>query len=313
MDLTRACNTLNIKQPFDFKTLKKHYYKAALQYHPDKNVNTNVNTNVTIDNDNGSKIETFQEVHDAYTFLSMWLEEDHSKEDDLNYSLFFQSFIEFIDNRNHEEKNVMNYIMNNLIDGYRNLSVKAFENIDKEVAIKLFSHIARFSQILGLDESTIIAMREILNKKMCNDELVVLNPSIDNLLKKDVYKLEHNGECFYVPLWHDEISYDISGSDAASNYVLVVKCIPDIDKHIHIDEFNVLHVNVSTQISKVLQDGCINVYLGEKVFEILSHELKIQQYQTYTLKSVGIPIINTHNMYNVDKKSDIVVNITLTK
>ena len=307
MDLTHACNTLNIKPPFDSKTLKKQYYKAALEHHPDKNVVANANTN-----DKSKEKPTFQEVNDAYTYLSMWLEED-VKEHDLNYSLFFQSFMEFIGNRKHEEKTVMKYIVDNLIDGYRNLSMKAFEDIDKDTAIKLFTYIARFSEILGLDESTIIAMRGILKKKMCNDELVVLNPSIDNLLKEDVYKLEHNGDCFYVPLWHDEISYDISGSNTNSNYILVVKCIPDIDKHIHIDEFNVLHVNVSTQISKVFQDGCINVCLGEKVFKILSHELKIQQYQTHTLKSVGIPMIDIHNMYNVDNKSDVIVNITLTK
>lgn len=294
MDLTRACEILNIEPPFDMKRLKQQYHKAALQHHPDRNTDTNSN-------------ETFQEVGSAYTFLSMWLDSENTAPPHVDYGSILDNFFSVIAEKRQIGKGEMSKLVDNLIHGCKNLSLKAFQDTDKETAVKLFGYIARYSELLGLDENTLLSMREIVREKMRDDELVIINPSIDNLLKDEVYALEHNGEIFYVPLWHDEISFDLSGT------VLVVKCIPDVGEHIHVDEYNVLQVSVTTQCNKVLNDNGINVVLGEKVFQIPASEIKIQPFQTYTISSVGVARIDTHNMYNASSKSDIAFNITLTK
>lgn len=314
MDFTRACELLDIVPPFDMKQLKQHYHKCALKHHPDRNIERNrkvdveeVEVEVEVDGANANSSEKFQEIGSAYTFLSMWLEAENTAPPNVDYGSILDSFFGVLGEKRHIGKGEMNTLVDNLIHGCRNLSLKAFQDTDKETAVKLFGYITRYSELLGLDDSTILSMREIVREKMRDDQLVILNPSIDNLLKDEVYPLEHNGELFYVPLWHDEISFDMSGS------VLVVKCIPDIGEHIHIDEQNVLQVNVTTQCNKVFEDGCVNVVLGEKVFEIPGCELKIQPFQIYTIRSVGVARIDTHDMYSASTKSDIAFNITLTK
>lgn len=294
MDLARACEILDIVPPFDMKRLKQKYHKAALQHHPDRSSDTNSSA-------------IFQEIGSAYTFLSMWLDAEHTAPPSFDYGSILDKFICALGEKRHISKDEMNTLLDDLIHGCRSLSLKAFKDTDKDTAVKLFGYIVRYSELLGLDEGTILLMREIVREKMSDDQLVILNPSIDNLLKDELYPLEHNGEMFYVPLWHDEISFDLSGA------LLVVKCIPEVDDHIHVDEQNVLQVNVSTQCSKVFEDGCINVQLGDKMFHIPGHEIQIKPLQTYTIRSVGIACIDTHEPYNASKKADIVFNITLTK
>ena len=38
-----------------------------------------------------------------------------------------------------------------------------------------------------------------------SSSLFILNPTIDNLLNEDIYKLEYNNDIYYIPLWYDEI------------------------------------------------------------------------------------------------------------
>lgn len=294
MDFTRACKTLNVTPPFDTKHLKQKYHKAALRHHPDRNIG-------------GNSSATFQEIGEAYTFLSMWLDAEHTAPPSFDYGSILDNFISVLGEKRPFERSEIKNLLDDLIHGCRNISLKAFQNTDKETAMKLFGYIVRYSELLGLDEGTIGVMRGIVREKMSDDELVIVNPSIDNLLNDDVYCLTHNEEVFYVPLWHDEVSFDLSGS------MLVVKCIPEIGEHINVSEHNVLQVNVTTQCSKVFEEGGINVKLGTKSFLIPSHEIHIKPFQTYTIPSVGIARINTSDIYNASDKSDIVFNITLTK
>ena len=114
MDLERACNILNITYPISLSDIKKKYYRAALSCHPDRNSNTN-------------STAAFQELNDAYTFLCMHLEvkeEEEIIEETSSYISIIERFIKIMIGHDYEQETIFN-----IVNGCKNLSIKAFENI----------------------------------------------------------------------------------------------------------------------------------------------------------------------------------------
>ena len=47
-----------------------------------------------------------------------------------------------------------------------------------------------------------------------NDNIILLNPTLKNLSgMKNYLQLEYNNDTYWIPLWHNEISYDITSKD----------------------------------------------------------------------------------------------------
>ena len=294
MNFNNAINLLELTDPYTQKELKKQYFKKALIYHPDKNKHINSN-------------EKFNEIKDAYTYLNNYLTNvnENTRIDNINnnetcdYLFIIEHFLNLIklsDNENIKE------VINNLYLNCHNISISAFEKIDKHNALKLFGFIEQYSVFLSFDSTTLEKFKQIIKAKMKNDELIILKPSINNLLESEIYVLEHKDIKYYIPLWHDEVTYELDC------YSLIIKCIPDLPPHIYIDEDNNIHINIKTSIQKALQNKKININIGEKVFEILTCELKIIDSQTYTIKGEGLSTINSNNVFN-EKKCNIIVNI----
>ena len=298
MDIKSAQIILNLNPPYDIKELKKHYYNAALKEHPDKNNNSVEST------------EKFKNINRAYEKLSDHL---NSKENiSENYLSFIDEFIyKFInindtnnDNDNYTDTNNKN-LLEELIKKCKLYSLKAIENFDKNKSIKILDFIMKYSEIIGLDQDAIDSIKEIIKNKFQFDELVILNPSIDNLLDSDVYKLEYDNDIYYIPLWHQEITYDLSGKS------LIVKCEPALEEHMYIDEKNTLHVNIKTSIIKLLDEQELDINIGKKVFKINISKLKLMRKQTYIIYKKGIKNIDINNIYNDNDKGNIIVHITI--
>ena len=287
MDLNRACNILNITVPISLSDIKKKYYRAALSCHPDRNPNTN-------------STAAFQELSDAYNFLCMNLELEQEEiiREECSYISIIERFIKVMIDQNYDEQTI-----HNIINGCKNLSIKAFENTDKNTALKIFGYIELFAEPLKIDKDTINFIKDIIKNKMKNDKLYILNPSLDNLLNGDIYILNYDKDTYYIPMWHDEITYDLS------NVSLIVKCIPELPKHMYLDEKNSLHINITTSISKLIDHNELSVQVGEKVFDILTCELKIMKFQTYKLHNVGIHLLNTSDVFTFEKKGDIIFHL----
>ena len=292
MDSAKACNILGISSTFTPSELKSAYYRAALQYHPDKN-------------NSAESTQRFQEITSAYQFLKM-VEEDDSENDDLDYSSLLEKFLRSVAGVQMDKDNLA-HLMCEMARGCREISVKAFEGIDKHSALKLFGYVEQYSSFLGLDQESVEKIRTIVKSKMQNDMLVVVNPSLDNLLDADLYKLEQENETYYVPLWHDEVTYDLTDKS------IIVKCLPDLPAHMFIDDCNTLHISVNTSIVKALSKEHISVQVGKKVFQIRSSDLSVTKVQTHTLKKQGIPIIDTSNVFDASRKGDIVFHIGFNK
>ena len=296
MDLNCALNLLELREPYTRKELRKQYFKKALVYHPDKN------------NDEHSK-ETFNNIKDAYTYLDNYLieEEDGEKEnknydEGHNYLFIIEKLIKMIA---FIDFNIVKDIIHTLYQNCQNISISTFEKIDKSNALKLYCYINQYSKLLGIDEETLHKFREIIKEKIQNDELIIINPSLNNLLESEIYILEHNNETYYIPLWHDEVIYENETNS------LIIKCIPELPSHMYIDEFNNIHINIKMSVQKALQNTKISFNIGVKVFEINTNELKIVKHQTYIIKNRGLSSINQNNIYDASKKNDIIANIEL--
>jgi len=325
MDIQLACDVLEL----DFlnimtitpESLKKKYHKLALQHHPDKNGNT-VEAN-----------EKFKSIKEAYEYLRFGLIGDgdgDGDEDELNNnrSNAFSSF----DSSREEEKGsngylsileifiqtiitgncsqVISSIIKDIVVGCKKVTIKLFEDLDKERSIEVYTFLTRYKSILYISDETIEEVKTVLMEKIKDDQIIVLNPSIDDLLDCNIYKLNLGPKMYLVPLWHNELYFDgLSGED------IIVKCVPDLPTNMTIDENNNLIVRVSIPFSSLLlRTEVIYFEVGKQKFGVPTNRLFIKPVQQFTTKKCGIAQIQDHaaDMYNISQRADIVFIIELS-
>jgi hypothetical protein len=162
--------------------------------------------------------------------------------------------------------------------------------------------------VLGLSDHLLVALKDNLKMRMKEDDLIILNPTLQNIWANDIYKLEHGGQIYYIPLWHDEISYELP-----ANKTLFVKCVPDLPPHISIDQNNDLHLNIGAKINEIFNQTILRVpFLEEKELEIPIAELKICPQQYYYFYKAGIARIELKDVFNIEQKGNIIVHLTLS-
>jgi DnaJ-class molecular chaperone len=285
MDISKACDVLEIEisKTYTLAEVKKAYYKAALKHHPDHNIG-DVESNAR-----------FQKINEAYTFLSTYVqvnEHEHGEQEQGDHDDIITKFIKTLIDFNIKE-----------------ISLNAFEGLNKNNSLKIFEYIEKYSGMLGLENEFVESIRTLTREKMKNDVVIIINPTIENIMNNEIYKLEYNNENYYVPLWHDEVSYDISDTE-----YLIVKCRPELPEHIFIDHNNDVHVKIVIEtIEQLWHEPYLQVTVGGKVFEIPVCELKIKKSQTYTFFNKGISLINLNDIYNTTRSSNIIVYITINK
>ena len=306
MNTQKACDILELNLPFSLKELKHNYHLQALKYHPDKNKTEN------------SK-DKFIEINDAYEFLHTYLEvqnETHSSttsstsstsstSDTSNAANDYLSFMKrFINSTNisHESiEKITELFSHKTYD----ISMSMFKQLNKDTAIQIYEYFVQYRDIFNMKNSLLQEMENIIREKVKDNNIILLNPTIDNLFNEDIYKLDHQNDTYYIPLWHNEISYDISNS------TLIVKCIPSLPEYISLDSYNNVHINIKSSIHTALSKDILPITCGGKVFEIPVSKLNIKKYQTYILYNKGISTINTKELFNASKKSNIYIHIEL--
>jgi hypothetical protein len=304
MDIKIAMEILEIEQS-EIKYFKKKYHKMALQFHPDKNGNTIESK------------EKFQKINEAYNLLKreMDINEDGSndKYDDnidadifhfTNYVQLLNTFIDSIVKGNCTQ--FISTIIKDIVSGYKDISIKLFEDLDKEKSMMVYDFILKYKHILHISEETTNKVRNIILEKFKDMQIYVLNPCLTDLFNNNIYKLEVNNKLYYVPLWHSELYFD---SDS-ENGDLIVKCNPELPENISIDENNnlVIEVKILFTFSLLLQK-MITVKVGERLFDIPIDTLLCRKNQTHILKKQGISQIIENDIYNIEKKADIIIKI----
>jgi hypothetical protein len=115
--------------------------------------------------------------------------------------------------------------------------------LEWENSINIYIFLSKYKNILHLSQDILDEIREIVIQKYDNVEIYKLNPTINDLLNNNLYKLYVNNELYLVPLWYNEIYFDNSGNE------IIVLCEPDLPEGIKIDDDNNIYVEKIYQIS----------------------------------------------------------------
>ena len=293
MDWETACKTLKLEQKHTERCLKKAYYKQALKYHPDKNKSKDAESN-------------FKKINEAYCFL---LQQQGcykgTPEIDTCYRAIIKSFLQYFTPDIKWNDLFLDTTLDNIINNCGKISIRLFKDLKKEKSIELFGFLSNHREIFGISDEIISQMKDILKEKMRGDNIIILNPSLTDLISDNVYRLDFDDKKYYVPLWHNEVIFDHSGND------LIIKCIPDLEEHITIDNFNNLHCLYEGPITHVLNDKRLKITLGEKDFIIEGDKLVIKENQTIILRNQGILKINSEHLFSTTERADIYIDIKL--
>jgi curved DNA-binding protein CbpA len=299
MNLNDALNILEITSLNNLteELLKKKYHKLALLNHPDKNGNT-------ID----SK-QRFQQILEAYSVLKReisylnetrdeYVEQDHSPSV-FGYSTILNLFIDGLLKGKYNE--FISNIVKDIASGCKEISIKLFEDMNKEQSLSIYNFVAKYKHVLRIDDKTLEKVREIIINKFNDMQIYILNPSLNDLFQNNVYKLDIDNKIYFVPLWHSELYFE---SD------IIVKCNPELPENMEIDEENNLIVTERISFTySLLTSGPRIIKLGGLSFELPIEQLYIRSFQTFTFKKQGISKISDNDIYNVDDKADIIVKI----
>jgi DnaJ-class molecular chaperone len=293
--LAREIIGFDENEPITRDELKRKYRRLALQFHPDKNGNS------------AESAENFKMIHEAYEYLQIYISsQSDSSQDDTptaseagdDYMTILQRFIESL----IQSPNMNEIIKEIVMNGCKKMSTRLFENMSKDTSMELLSFISKHRNILHIDPDTIQRVREIILEKYKNDQIYILNPTLDDLLENNVYKLDIDGKIYLVPLWHSEVYFDGSGCD------IIVQCIPDLPANMYIDENNALHVNINAPFTISLLDSPVVLFkLGKQSFPL---QVQFKRAQTCYLHNQGISVIDEKNMYNIFPKGGVYVKIT---
>ena len=282
--------------------LKKQYHKLALQNHPDKNGNTK-----------DSK-EKFQAINEAYEYLKREINFKENDEKTSSTSTVYvdilQSFLSEIFAGKYNDK--FYEIVKKII--VKKIPNKLFKDLDKEMAFDVYNFLSKHKNILHISQELLDNLIEIVQKKYEDVmEYYKLNPSIDDLLENNVYKLYINEQLFLVPLWHNELYFE--GSESNNFKEIVVSCEPELSENIKIDDNNNLVIKIKFILNEIpnliINDGKICFNIGKKDFYVPVNKLCMKKNQYYRIKNEGLSKINEDDIYDVSTKSDIIVNIEL--
>jgi hypothetical protein len=310
MELDIALQLFEIYDKYDDLSLEfihKRYKKIALKYHPDKNGNTPEST------------EHFQKINEAYNYLKMEFANSNT------YSSSSSSSGNFTPNSIY--LNVLTSFMSSVMEGKYNelvanvvhtilftgkhITLTIFENLEKDTALSIYIFLSRYKSILNINEELLENVKQLVIQKYQHMSIYKLNPTIDDIMNNNLYKLYIEEQLFLVPLWHKECYYETADCE------IIVMCEPELPSHIKIDDENNLMVEMNIYAyfdlpHMIINNIPIQFSLGNKVFEISLEKLNIKKEQYYRIKNKGLTNFQK-NIYELteEDRGDIIIKINL--
>lgn len=262
-----------IPTQYSIRDIKRQYKKLALKYHPDKS-----------DIHNTSK---FQSICEAKEYLINNINNINSNSSSpKNDNDFILSEIDTLC--------IMYNVMYKGVFTYR---VKKKISNDNGLP----DYMANFvlDNMIRLIEKK-IKDNDILNS---NTKIILLRPSLCDLLNDNLFIYRTKSMTFYIPLWHKEITlYDDKNE---MEYVFII--IPDfttiknkspIISQVCIDDSNNLYINLTEYIQQLV--------IGSKIFTLPS----VINDRHYIFNGEGISHTNNEkNIYDISSRSNVFIRI----
>ena len=275
MERMHACKILNIDVNFTPEELKQAFRENALRYHPDKT--------------KSDSHDEFIKIREAYVFLS-------NDETTYSYNELLKEFLLYLKLDNC----IFIQLFENLSRLTDSYSLEIFKKLDSHNAYTIYVLLSKYNGIFKIKPSLLEQFREIIVKK--SGQIFIIQPSLNDLYSSNVYCLEHKGKKYYVPMWHEEVYYGEN---------IVVRCVPEVPETIYIDEKNNIHISVTKSLGNIAHLKSFDVVIWERKYTIIVEQLLIKSYQLVKFNGEGIPRINTKDIYNDEKKSDVIVHLSL--
>jgi hypothetical protein len=318
MDYKDAFNVLEIDfnkikyTDLTLNYLKKKYKTMALKHHPDKNGNTFESN------------ERFKKINEAYNYLKGELKylkpedfysesEEDNVDDQFIYLNVLKNFIKSSFETNvawFESKYIDLFvkIISDILNTSKKISFKIFEDLDKDKVLNIYRFLSKYKTILHLSNDLLKEIREILLHKYDNVQIYKLNPSINDLINANIYKLYIEEQLFLVPLWHNECYFD------GSRCEIIAICEPELPENIKIDDDNNLIIDLklysdSDLPKMILNNDPIIINIADESYSIPISELHIKKEQYYYFKGRGLVNIK-NDIYDISDRSDLFVRIT---
>jgi len=289
MNYHKACGILKLGVGYDEKELKSTYYKLALKHHPDKCKDKDAE-------------EKFKEINIAYDFLQKH-KQFEPIENNMDYKTIIKNYIKILIPGGNWNDIFIDSTIHGIINGCNNASLKIFKRLSKDKQMEIYLFLSNYSEIFNIKKDTLERMIGIIKINLKGDNIIILNPNIEDLLNSTIYKLKVLNKTFYIPLWWRELTYDLSGND------IIVQCIPELEPHITIDDNNNIICKFEGSIKEVFENKCVKIKLGEKILTIPGDELNIKEYQTYVFRNQGISLENEKDIYETERKGNIYIDI----
>ena len=295
MNYQKACKLLHVdtNEPLSTEKLKSHYRTCALKYHPDKNKSPNAK-------------EEFQNINEAYQYLQKYSNTTTGETINWNmsYSDMLMSFIKNIIPVDRDSQ-ILHIIIQKINHLCENKTVDLLNSIDKGMLIKIYNLIKKNQEILQFGDELIEIVESVISDKTKHDEVIILNPTIHDLLEDNLYRLTINNGTYVIPLWHNELVYDNCGND------IYVKCNPILEDDMRLDESNNLHTSKTLKISEIWDKEEVMIKIHNIELMIYTNTLKFMKTKIIRFVGSGISQVNVKNIYDVSSRCDVYLTLHL--